>query len=108
MKKAAGEFRGLSEFRQMVVSVRVPSGGRRVGFELGQFVLDFELLALEGSYTQVIVTDVGHLGIDLAIELPMAPLESGDVAFSRHDNSFQRFGRFSSSQIFRSLSTAAP
>src|SRR3569833_1821576 len=30
-----------------------------------------------------------HLVVDLALQFPMPPFESGDMAFSRHNNSFQ-------------------
>ena len=38
-------------------------------------------------------------------ELLVAPLQCGDVAFSRHDNSFRAFRTTQSSQIFHRLST---
>src|SRR5687767_8250983 len=58
-------------------------------FKALQLVLDLELLALEGRNHLVVVADMGHFVLDLAIELPMPPLEGGDMAFSRHRNSFQ-------------------
>jgi hypothetical protein len=49
---------------------------------------------------------MGHFLFDLEVQVPMPPLECGDMAFSRHDNSFSNFRRFPSSQILSRLSTA--
>src|SRR5438309_1425265 len=72
---------------------------RRVTAQLlGEFVFDLELPSLERSDQQVVVAQMSHLHLDLAIKFLMPPLKRGDVAFSRHDNSFPAFWTTQSSQ----------
>jgi hypothetical protein len=56
-----------------------------------EFVLDLQLLALEGRDHEVIMADMSQFILDLPIELPVPSLKGGHMAFSRHHNSFQRF-----------------
>jgi hypothetical protein len=57
--------------------------------KLVDFVLHFELLALERCYREIVVPGTLHLGLDLAVQLLMAPFERRDMPFSRHDNSLK-------------------
>ena len=63
----------------------------RVALQFLQLVLDFQFLTLECRNHHVVVLEMGHLIVDLAFEFPMPPFEGSDMAFSRHDNSFQAF-----------------
>jgi hypothetical protein len=57
----------------------------------GKLVLHFEFLSLEGRNERVVLADMLHFHDNLPVELLVPPLERSDVAFSRHDNSFQAF-----------------
>src|SRR5437868_1135386 len=59
--------------------------------QLAQLVFDFELFALEGSNREVIMAQMRHFVLDLPLQFPVPTLQRGDVAFSRHDNSFQLY-----------------
>jgi len=83
----------------------IRSGGS--GLQSGEFILDFELLALECRDFKVVVAGVSYGILDLPIEFAMPPLKRSDVAFSRHDNSFQTFPTTPSSQKIHVLSTVS-
>jgi hypothetical protein len=57
-----------------------------------QFVFDFEFLAFESRNRKVVVADVAQFVFDLAFDFPMAAFQRRNVAFSRHDNSFEPLG----------------
>lgn len=83
--RGAGQPGGIDRCRR---SARVVSG-RMAPLLLHEFVLDLELAALEGGDQQVVLAQMRHLGFDLALEFLVTPFQRGDMAFSRHDNSFQ-------------------
>jgi hypothetical protein len=57
--------------------------------ELVDFVLHFEFFALQRGDHQIVGLGTLQFGLDLAIQLLVAPFERRDMPFSRHDNSLK-------------------
>ena len=89
MKKGRGVSRDPPVRLDLVEAVLLPRGA----LELEKFVLHFEFLALECCDHQIVGEPILAFRLDHPIQLLMAPFQRGDVAFSRHSNSFQRVGR---------------
>jgi hypothetical protein len=85
MKKAAAT---AVAFQSATMSFG-PLSCSAVACHSGEFVLKLQFLALHRRDGEIVPLGALHEALDLPIQFLMPPFQRGNVAFSRHDNSFK-------------------